>query len=346
MKPEQWETFKAAAKRESSGRVPLSMIVDSPWIPGFLGVPQLDFYLDPEIWYQANLTIMEKFPEIIFFPSWWVEYGMAIEASALGARIRFWPDQMPSQEPMLFHKEDLDKLPSVDCKTDGLMPLALRRYQRQVPRILDAGYIVPVVAARGPLCIASHLRGVTELMMDLMDDPHWTRALLDQATHTVIQWLKAQADTIGDTVEGIFLLDDIVGFLSREQYQQFAHPYLKRICDAFPKEWIKVYHNDANVDPFLEDLAELGFDVLNWGKQLDLASVKKRVGDRLVLMGNVDPLDVATRGTPDEVEKACMKLLDASQGEGIILSVGGGTSPGMPRENLLAMIHALEKYNA
>jgi len=345
VKPEQWETFKAAAKGEYLDRVPLAMVVDSPWIPGFLGMSHLDFYLDMEAWYQANISIIERFPQVIFFPSWWVEYGMAVEASALGARVRFWPDQMPSQEPMLFHKEDLDKLRSVDCQTDGLMPLVLRRYERCVPRIVESGYTVPVVAARGPLCIASHLRGVTELMMDLMDDPHWTRTLLDQTTHTVIQWLKAQAEAVGDTVEGIFVLDDIVGFLSKEQYLQFAHPYLKRICDAFPKDWVKVYHNDANVDPFLEDLARLDFDVLNWGKQLDAASVKERTGQGLVLMGNVDPLDVATRGTPQQVEKACMEVLEASEGEGLILSVGGGTCPGMPGENLLAMVRALEKYH-
>ena len=40
---------------------------------------------------------------------------------------------------------------------------------------------------------------------------------------------------MGDTVEGIFILDDIVGFVNEEHYLEFAHPYLKRICDAFPE---------------------------------------------------------------------------------------------------------------
>jgi uroporphyrinogen decarboxylase len=39
-------------------------------------------------------------------------------------------------------------------------------------------------------------------------------------------------------------------------------------------------------------------------------------------------------------------VLEGSGGEGIILSVGGGTSPGMPRENILAMLVALVEYNA
>ena len=98
---------------------------------------------------------------------------------------------------------------------------------------------------------------------------------------------------MGDTVEGIFILDDIVGFINEEHYKEFAHPYLKRICDAFPKDWVKLYHNDAEVDACLDHLPDAGFNVLNWGKQKDIREVKQRVGDRMCLMGNVNPLEIA-----------------------------------------------------
>ena len=38
-------------------------------------------------------------------------------------------------------------------------------------------------------------------------------------------------------------------------------------------------------------------------------------------------------------------MLEGSGGEGMILSVGGGVSPGMPRENIIAMLEALEQFN-
>jgi uroporphyrinogen decarboxylase len=85
---------------------------------------------------------------------------------------------------------------------------------------------------------------------------------------------------------------------------------------------------------------------LNWGKQTDIADVKARVGDRMCLMGNVNPLEVGVRGTPEEVREATLDVLEKSGGEGIILSVGGGTSPGMPRQNIQAMLKALDEYNA
>jgi uroporphyrinogen decarboxylase len=66
----------------------------------------------------------------------------------------------------------------------------------------------------------------------------------------------------------------------------------------------------------------------------------------MCLMGNVNPLEIAVRGTPDEVRAATIDVLEGSGGEGIILSVGGGVSPGMPRENVIAMLEALETFNS
>ena len=345
MRREQWETFKEAAKSRSVDRVPVSLIIDSPWIPGHLGISHLDYYFDPQVWFQANLRVMREFPEIIIFPSWWVEYGMAIEPSAMGSRISFQSDQPPSVLPSLFRLEDLERLTPVDPYTDGLMSMALHRYRTQQQRIHEAGYMIPVATARGPLSAAAFLRGVTELMLDINDNPQALLKLLAFATETIISWLKAQVEVIGDGAEGIFILDDIVGFLSRKQYLEFAHPHLRQICQAFPRDWVKVYHNDARIDPFLEDLAEVGFDVVNWSHNLDVTEVRRRIGGKMCLMGNVNPLEVGTRGTPQEVKASALNVLRKAEGRGIILSMGGGVSPGMPKANILAMIEAAQEFN-
>jgi uroporphyrinogen decarboxylase len=340
MRPDQWRLFKYAAKGNAVDRIPVALIVDSPWMPGHYGFGHLDYYLQPDTWFEANRRLIEDLPDIIFFPSWWIEYGMAIEPSALGSRILFHPDQPPSQLPMLFRLADLDNLPPVNPQTDGFMALALHRYRTEKQRVFDAGFTIPVATARGALCSAAFLRGVNGLMTDLTDDPAGVHKLLDYTTTATIAWLQAQAEAIGDSVEGIFILDDIVGFFSRRSYLEFAHPYLTRICEAFPRDWVKVYHNDAKIRPFMTDLAGAGFDVLNWSHALPLTELRAAVGDRLVLMGNVAPLELGVRGTPEQVKAAALDVLRASNGEGVILSLGGGVSPGMPRENMLALCEA------
>jgi uroporphyrinogen decarboxylase len=346
MRPEQWELFKKVAKSRRADHVPVSLIIDSPWIPGYLGIKHVDYYFDPDVWFHANLRIMEEFPEIIVFPSWWVEYGMAIEPSALGCKIRFFQDQPPVQLPMLLHLEDVDDLPPVDPYTDGLMPAALHRYQAQRTRILEAGYIIPVVTARGPLCSAAFLRGLTQFMLDLVDNPSGVHKLMSYTTDATINWLRAQAEVIGGSVEAVFVLDDIVGFLSRKHYLEFARPYLKKVFDSFPEGWVKVYHNDANIEPFVEDLAGVGLDVLNWTYKLDLNDVRTRTGGKICLMGNIAPLEIGTLGAPQDIKMSVLNLLQRAGGDGVILSLGGGVSPGMPRANILAMAEAVREFNA
>jgi uroporphyrinogen-III decarboxylase len=345
MTPAQWDTFKRAARREKLDEIPMAMIVDSPWIPGYLGIKHMDYYLDPNLWFESNLKIYEEFPEIIFVPGWWMEYGMAAEPSILGAKIKFWQDNTPSEYHTLYRLEDIDNFPEYEVDADAFAAMTLHRYKMERQRIYDAGHILPMVTARGPLCTAGFVRGTTPFMIDLVEDPKGAHKLIDLCTRVIIDWLKAQHAVMGDDVEGIFILDDIVGFINEEHYKEFAHPYLKQICDAFPKDWVKLYHNDAEVDACLNHLPDAGFNVLNWGKQKDIREVKARVGDRMVLMGNVNPLEIAVRGDEDEVREATLEVLEGSGGEGIILSVGGGTSPGMPRQNMRAMLDALNEFN-
>ncbi|MGE5847404.1 MAG: uroporphyrinogen decarboxylase family protein [Ignavibacteria bacterium] len=346
MRPEQWETFKKAARLEKMDKIPMAMIIDSPWIPGYLGISHMDYFLDPELWFQSNLKIHKEYPDIIFVPSWWMEYGMAAEPSALGAKIKFWQNNTPSEYHTLFHIEDVELLPEYEVESDAFMGLTLHRIKMIKQRIFDQGYILPLATSRGPLCTAGFVRSTTDFMIDLVENPEYAHKLISLCTNLIIDWLKAQAKIMGNTVEGIFILDDIVGFVNEEHYKEFAHPYLKKICDAFPKDWIKIYHNDADINACLEHLPDCGFNVLNWGKQTDISEVKSRLGNRMCLMGNVNPLEVGVRGTPDEVFNTTMDVLEKRGGEGIIFSVGGGTSPGMPKENILAMQRALNEYNS
>ena len=243
MKPEQWEIFKRAARLEKMDKIPMALIIDSPWIPGYLGINHMDYFLDPELWFQSNLKIHEEFPDIIFVPSWWMEYGMAAEPSALGAKIKFWQDNTPSEYHTLYHIEDMDLFPEYEVEHDAFMAMTLHRIRMQKQRIFDQGHILPIATSRGPLCTAGFVRSTTDFMIDIVEKPDWAHKLISLCTDLTIDWLKAQVNAIGDTVEGIFILDDIVGFINEDHYQEFAHPYLKKICDAFPKDWVKIYHN-------------------------------------------------------------------------------------------------------
>jgi len=346
MRPDQWKLFKAAAKRQHrGGPIPLALIVDCPWIPPYCGMGQWEYFFDAESWFRANVKVQRDFPDVIWFPSWWSEVGMGAEPSALGPRLRFNRNRVPDVEPLPFPMERLDELSLPDPRTDGFMALCLYRYEKLKRRILEEGFIVPVVAARGPLTIASFFRGVTGLMEDIVDEPERTLRLLDLTTNLGIGWLKAQIEILGAGVEGILVLDDLAGFIGRKHYQQFAHPFLKRYCDAFPADWVKVFHNDASVAACIDLIPDAGFDVLNWGLETSMSQACEKVGGRMTLMGSVPPLAIGARGTPEQNYAAAMKAMQEAGDHPLILSWAGVTTMGISPENVRALARAACDFN-
>jgi uroporphyrinogen-III decarboxylase len=180
-------------------------------------------------------------------------------------------------------------------------------------------------------------------MMGLVISPAEVARILDTVTTTLIRWLHAQLDALREP-EGIMLLDDIVGMVSRSHYEEFVHLNMRRIFDEFDG-LIRVYHNDTPCPHLLESLAEANFDVFNFSHEVDVGEVKAKMGHRVALMGNVPPLDVGVRGTPADVARCARECLDKSApGGGMILSFGGGVSPGTPAENIDALLEAARQW--
>jgi uroporphyrinogen decarboxylase len=142
------------------------------------------------------------------------------------------------------------------------------------------------------------------------------------------------------------VLDDLAGFIGRKHYQQFAHPFLKRICDAFPPHWVKVFHNDASVAACVDLIPDAGFDVLNWGLETSMTKACEKLGGRMTLMGNVPPLGLGVRGTPEEVYASAIKAMEEAAGHPLILSFGGATTMGVTPENVRALARAAKDFNA
>jgi uroporphyrinogen decarboxylase len=343
MNQAQWDILRRCARGEDVGKLPVALIVDSPWIPGYLGVSTLDYLFAPDVWLQANLQVIRDFPDIIFLPGFWAEAGMCAEPSAFGCKPVFFADKTPQVTPILNSWEDYRGLPEPNPLTDGLMPYLLTLYRNAAPRIADAGGCVKVVAARGPLTVATHLMGVTEFVLGLKLDPDRAHQLLRQTTALVKNWLEAQAAAL-PAAEGVMVLDDITGFLSPKDFQEFALPYLQEIFRAFPGA-VKIFHNDTNnVVPY-QFLREVPVDIFNFTHLQSLGRARALAGPEVCLMGNVPPLEALAQGTPEEVAAAARECVKAHGGRrGLLLSAGGGVSPGTPAANVRALAAAAKEF--
>ena len=118
----------------------------------------------------------------------------------------------------------------------------IKRLQHLQPEIEAAGHQIRFAVARGPLNIATFLMGTTEFLTALKTEPERMHQLLRIATDYLVDWIAYQRECF-PSIDGILLLDDIVGFVSRRDCETFALPYLKKAFDTDVS--VKFFHNDA-----------------------------------------------------------------------------------------------------
>src|SRR5512147_535208 len=171
MTDREWADLKRVIAGEVLEPMPLGLIIDSPWLPQWYGANIIDYFSSDEVWRRANFEAIETFPEIMFLPGFWSEFGMCTEPSAFGARCTFPQNEFPHAHRVIVSEDMVDSLPSPDPRTDGLLPLVLNRLRLAQPRIEDAGHKIRFAVARGPLNIASYLMGTAEFLTMMMMDP-------------------------------------------------------------------------------------------------------------------------------------------------------------------------------
>jgi uroporphyrinogen decarboxylase len=333
----QWQDLLRVIGGEYLDPLPVGLIVDSPWLPGWAGVSMLDYFADERVWLEANLRAVRRFEGISLLPGFWMEYGMCTEPSAFGAKCTWYDDTFPSAGKILYDYAEIGRLEKPNCRTDGLLPFVMLRLQRCRSAIEAAGHRLRFATARGPLNIASFLLGQTEFLMGIKTNPEETHRLLKLISEFLVEWIGYQAETF-DSIDGIFLLDDLIGFLNDDDFQQFAVPYLQQIYNSRHVA-VRFLHNDAFGLVTARHLATMSVNVFNFSFQHSLEEMRAAAGPSVVLLGNVPPRDVLAQATPDDVRRWKAGLLEATKDRRrLMISCGGGTSPQTPAANIDALL--------
>lgn len=339
---EQWENLLRIMEGELLIDKPIGFIIDSPWIPGWYKVSILDYYANPEIWFEANRKAVEEFPEVIFLPGFWSEFGMCTEPSAFGSKM-IWPENdfpFPGRIPNI--ESNLGQLTRPDVRTDGMLPFVIKRLIHNYDRIRAAGHVIKFAISRGPLNIASFLAGTTEFLMALAMNPEETRKGLEIITDFIVDWISLQMETFRE-IDGILILDDIVGFLDEINFKEFAFPYLKRIYDSFSVK-VKFFHNDAYGLVCAPYLNEMGINIYNFSHEHSLKEMREFTQGKITLLGNIPGRDLLAHGTIDDITKHVQEMLSSTPDQSrIIWSCGGGMPPDVSTENLRGFISAIRR---
>ena len=341
MNDQQWNTLVSVVRGETLPALPTAFIIDSPWLSNWAGHTILDYFTDERIFLEDNLKAIRAFPETIFLPGFWSEYGMCTEPSAFGSVCMWGEDDFPFARKVLHSPADVERLEKPNPRKHGLLPFVIKRLLHLQPKIEKAGHKIRFAIARGPLNIASFLMNTPEFLEAIKTHPQQMHQLLTTVTDFLVDWIAVQREAF-PSIDGIFLLDDIVGFVSRRDCETFAIPYLQRAFSA--DVTVKFFHNDAPCKASAPLLPDIGINLLNFGTQHTLSEMKTWTGNRIALMGNIPPRDVLAEGTPADVTSSVTQMLNALDDRSrLIVSCGGGMPPHAPTENIQALISTVAK---
>jgi uroporphyrinogen decarboxylase len=186
--------------------------------------------------------------------------------------------------------------------------------------------------------------------MSLYDDPGFLEELVEIAVDFAVKAITRMAKA---GVDAMILSDDYgasaQGLLKPQQFKAIYKPGLKKIIDCIKANNLPVFlHCCGRVYDYLDDLVEIGIEAYHPVQRtagMDLATVKRKYGDRICLVGNIDSSRTLPFGTPEQIEAETLEALRiAAPGYGYILGSDHSLHDGIPVKNIRLMFDIARKH--
>ncbi len=264
-------------------------------------------------------------------------------AEAMGTRVAVPPNETAYLEgPAVASTSEIGRLRPSDPFRDGHLPEHLRATRIAVREV---GHEVPVTTALTcPFTNASFLVGAENIARLIYKDPATVHRLCEVSLEAGLNWAEAIIEAGGAPSLTDPMSSSTV--ISPAGFREFSLPYLKRLITYLHERGKKVtLHICGKTDRIWNDMAEAGADCISIDNEIDLGRAVDDVGDRVRLMGNVDPSEVMLQGTPEAVRKAvrtCVRKAGRSP-KGYIVASGCSLPTETPFANIHAMLDAVRE---
>ncbi len=270
----------------------------------------------------------------------WLQVDDCILYEVLGVEVRGEGDILPATcGYMPATRETLNSLPMPKPKRDGRMPVLLEAIERAKDVLGDD--VLVCGRTEAPFSSVTLLYGIEETMLLPLTDPDLLRDTLDYFIEVQAEFGMAQREAGADA---LWLGDcNASGHLMSESYyEQFALPSVQRLTEAYDGVGLwSIYHASEEKIGHLKLQAQSGVSILSVGPGLDIAEAKAAVGDRVCLIGNLDPISPLMTGSPAEVAAEAKRIMGVgSRGGGYVFNTGEMVPRDTPVENVEAMIAA------
>lgn len=275
-----------------------------------------------------------------------IEYGLHGVGAALGSEMSDPEDSVPAI--MKYALDDLNEVDKLDMsklelKNDKSFQLHMDAAKIVIDKI---GHEVPNgILISGPFTAAASIYKTENLLRATRKNPEKLHELIKFCT----EGLKMICREFIKTGSLILLCDPIASgtILRQKQYREFVLPYtIDLMKDIHEAKGMVCYHICGDTTAIVGDMVKSGCDMLSIDNRVDLEYTKNLVGDKVPILGNVDPVEVLILGDTDDVDSAVRECIQKTYDSpcGYILASGCDLSGGVPLENIDQFMASARKY--
>jgi len=178
------------------------------------------------------------------------------EPSLFGVEVIFLPDRDPwiGKKPVINTIKDLDSFKYPNFYKSGLMPRIHRSYEKMKALVGDDWNVAFPQWGRGSFGIACDLRGMSNLLVDMFDNPKFVHKLMRFVTNAHIMWSEERAKFLNTKIVPPIIFNDEVNCptLSPDLYREFVLPYDQEICTKIVPPII--FNDEVNCPTLSPDL--------------------------------------------------------------------------------------------
>ncbi len=334
------ELFLRACRGEAVPRLPVWMMRQAGrYLPEYREIrasrPFLEVCKTPELAVEVSLQPFRRLgvDGVIVFSD------ILIPAEAMGLKLELG-DAGPNLPEPVRSEADVERLRIFDPGTETeFLNEAIRRIVREV------GPDAPVLGFAGaPFTLACYMiegktkEGFATVKSFMYHQPAAFQKLLAKIAQATVGYLKAQ---IAAGAAAVQLFDTWCGELSREDYERYALPSVKQIISALAGTVPVIYYTKAS-GHLIPAIARCGADVLSVDWRVNLAELRKYIGPRMALQGNLDPAILF--GPEAKIRSATLEIAASLGGRGHILNLGHGILQHTPVENAQLFVQTGQRF--
>lgn len=307
----------------------------------FIGVTAKDYYHSARLMADLEIALFRR----LHHDSVGISTSLRGVAEAMGAKVGY-PDYAISYllKPAINSINEIESLKVVDPVKDGKLPTLIEALKLTKNALKDE---VDVSASMsGPFSVAASVVGTENLLKWMIKYPKKVHTLMEivaESNNRYIEEVAKLGISIGfaDPVSSTSLI-------SPKQFREFSLPALQKNVNKIKEKTGSPpgIHICGKSREIWEDVVSTGISNFSIDNVEDLEEAKKIMGDRVVITGNVPPVDVLYAGTKEDIFKSVKQCIRKGYDskKGYILSTGCQIPMHTSMENIEMFMEAGKLY--